>query len=149
MDSSAVMLSNSLNFENMITTELIRKEIKDFRSKMLFESGKIKIFSPCPESILYVKEKAKETGDIDRLSEADISILALAYEKKGILVTEDYAVQNTAKKMRITVKSVFFEGIKKEREYLKYCPVCKKGYSIDSDECDICGFELIRKWKQK
>ena len=86
-----------------------------------------------------------KTGDT--LSEADIGILALALDLDGVLYTDDYGIQNVARKLGIDVRSIITEGVKEEFIWRKVCKGCKKMYPMDYKEeiCEICGGILERK----
>ena len=89
-----------LNFKNLPdrqyhTTVEIRDELKDMSSKALFEARRIKTTLASEKNIEKVKQAAEKPGDIEKLSKADISVIALCLDLKDcILITDDYAVQN-------------------------------------------------------
>ena len=107
--------------------------------------GKLKAMTPSNENILKVKDMVSKTGDT--LSEADIGILALALDLDGVLYTDDYGIQNVARKLGIDVRSIITEGVKEEFIWRKVCKGCKKMYPMDYKEeiCEICGGILERK----
>ena len=83
---------------DFVTTSLVYDEIKHIKKNhdaigVLFETGRLKIREPDSESTNFVKNKAQETGDLQQLSKEDISVLALCYELKGELISDDYAVR--------------------------------------------------------
>ena len=98
------------------TTPKVVEEVKDPESRLLLESlisaGKVKVLMPSGESIQAVREKAVETGELNELSEADIEVLALAYELNAVLFTDDYNLQNIAKTLGIRFKTLK-RGIKR------------------------------------
>ena len=67
---------------------------------------------PAGESVEFVKSKAIETGELEELSDADIEVLALAYELKATLFTDDYNLQNIARFLGLEFKTLK-RGIKK------------------------------------
>ncbi|MBR9680594.1 MAG: hypothetical protein GOU98_02095 [Candidatus Altiarchaeota archaeon] len=105
------------------------------------------IIDPTLASIKLIKEKAKESGDFSVLSSADISILALALELKGTVVTNDFAVQNVASKLKIGWEGSS-KSIKREISWVWYCPACFARYKVKKD-CDTCGTETKRRPKGK
>jgi UPF0271 protein len=90
---------------------------------------------------------AKRTGDYTKLSEADISIIALALQLKIVLVTDDYAVANVATTLKIPVKSVASKGITHTRRWIAYCSACSRAFGPNAKECRLCGNRLRRKYK--
>ena len=79
------------------TSTLVYDEIRHIKKShsaldVLIESGNLVIMQPEVVSIATVKTAAKTSGDFTMLSEADISILALAYELKRMLITNDYRI---------------------------------------------------------
>src|SRR3989338_11009094 len=112
IDSSAVLNDFSFEFRPghaYITTPIIIGEFRDMRSRLLMENA-------LSQRILSLQEPEKETLEqagtlvrskgFDRLSEADLSLLALALDLKKqdrdfILLTDDYSIQNFAKMLKI------------------------------------------------
>nr|WP_048187657.1 ribonuclease VapC [Methanococcus voltae] len=133
------------------TTNNIVEEVKT-KEDIVFlsiESNRVKIMEPSAEILNMVKETALKTGDA--VSDNDMEILALSIQLFGILYTDDYGIQNVAKKFEIIVKNINMEGIKKEFIWRKMCKGCKKLYNVNysSETCEICGAELVRKMVKK
>ena len=106
----------------------------------------IKTVQPRQEAVEAVKAAAKKSGDLDVLSKADIDVLALAYELNGIVVTNDYAIQNVASKMGLSWEGTGKE-ISKEINWEWYCPACWKKYP-QRCECEVCGTATKRRPKK-
>ncbi|MBR9682025.1 MAG: hypothetical protein GOV00_04500 [Candidatus Altiarchaeota archaeon] len=103
----------------------------------------VEIVAPNDTKLKAVMETAEKTGDLDVLSRADVEVLALALQIDGIVCTNDFAVQNVAKKLKLEVEGVSRE-ISKEIKWCWYCPACgwkraRKG------ECERCGTETKRR----
>ncbi len=103
----------------------------------------VEIIAPAPENIKKVEKAAEATGDLDVLSRADVEVLALALQTGGAVVTNDFAVQNVAKKLGVEVEASG-KQIKKEIKWVWYCPACgwkrrRKGV------CERCGTETKRR----
>jgi len=150
LDTSAFFLD--LKFTGkIITTPEVVDEIKDIMSKsrlsVLISTG-LCICSPDKVSKEKVDSESKKTGDGIVLSETDISILALAYETGGILFSDDFAVQNTAQQMGISIQSILQKKAKK-RVWRYRCSGCGKYFKDPPDdmECRICGSSIRRKNK--
>ncbi|ALM75157.1 type II toxin-antitoxin system VapC family toxin [Thermococcus barophilus] len=126
------------------TTPKVTEEVKDPESKLFLESlisaGKVKVLVPSKESIEVIKTKALETGELDELSEADIEVLALAYELKAVLFTDDYNLQNIAKTLGIRFKTLK-RGIRKVIRWRYVCIGCNKKFKREPPEgiCPDCG----------
>ena len=103
------------------------------------------IMDPKQASIKTVAENARKSGDLSVLSSADLSILALAFEIKGIVVTNDFAVQNVASKLKIGWEGSS-KSIKEEISWIWYCPACFARYEVKK-VCDTCGTETKRRPK--
>ncbi len=117
LDASAIINASFLPEGKLLTTELVRNEIKDHESKLLLESGQIKIFEPSKDSLETIKELIKEHKlKLSLFSEADISVLALALEfakkEEVTIVTDDYDIQSLCSKIEINYRPVIFEGIR-------------------------------------
>ena len=103
----------------------------------------VRVVKPAGEFVRKVEEKAEETGDLDVLSRADIEIIALALQEKGVLVTNDFAVQNVAEALGIKVEKLG-KGIRKRIRWEWYCPACGRRYKRKGI-CEVCGTELKRR----
>ena len=112
---SSVLLNSMCDFEEIITVEEVLKEIKDRYSKLHIIPRNIKIFEPSEESINTVMLAAEKTGDKNRLSFTDVKLLALALERKDVIVTDDYDIQNLAAFLGIPFKPFRQRGIKEVR----------------------------------
>ncbi len=131
------------------TTPLNVTEVKDKDSrnvlKMAIESGRLKVKEPSAGSVRTIKRKMREIGEID-LSLTDIYVLALAYELRAILFTDDYAVQNLASYLGLKWERVRDKRISKKRRYVVFCPICKREYTGQGlNRCPYCGVKLRKK----
>ncbi len=136
------------------TTEAVFSEVRHIKRshaaiEALIDSGNLRIVEPDQKDIDEVVAIARKTGDSAKLSEADISILALALSLKTTLVTDDYAVANVATVMKIPIRSTSAKGIKEVRKWITYCSACSRTFGPDAKECPLCGNKLSRKYKKK
>ncbi|ASJ13703.1 type II toxin-antitoxin system VapC family toxin [Thermococcus radiotolerans] len=139
-----------------VTTPKVVDEVKDPESKLFLEglisAGKVRVLSPSRESVEAVREAARKTGELNELSEADVEILALAYELGGVLFTDDYNLQNIAKTLRIEFRTLK-RGIKRVIRWNYVCIGCGKRFSEMPPEgiCPDCGspVRLIPKKKRR
>lgn len=125
------------------------KHIKKSHSAIeaLLDAGNLQVIDPDKSSIERAKTVAKMTGDYNELSQADISIIALALQLNVALVTDDYAVANVATTLKIPVESSSSKGIKETRKWIAYCSACGRAFGPNAKECSLCGNKLRRKYK--
>ncbi len=127
-----------------VTTPKVVGEVKDPESRLFLEglisAGKVKVAVPSEESIEAVKEASRKTGELGELSDADIEVLALAYELKGILFTDDYNLQNIAKTLGIEFKTLK-RGIRRVIRWNYVCIGCGKRFEEmpPGGVCPDCG----------
>ena len=136
------------------TTQAIFDEVKHIKRshgaiEALLESNTLHVLNSDRKNIDKVVAAARRTGDYQKLSEADISIIALALQLKIVLVTNDYAVANVATTLKIPVKSVARKGVMHTRRWIAYCSACGKAFGPNAKECRLCGNRLRRKYKSK
>lgn len=156
LDASAFIggfeLKNSLNF----TISEISEEVKDLKSKMIFDQAIddniLFIVEPDDLSINELNNVISSSGDTLRLSNVDKKLLALAIDfsnqrKQIKVVTDDYSIQNVLKIMNIPYRSVLTEGIKGIYNWKKICQGCRKEYpdNYDDEVCEICGSKIFKK----
>ena len=135
--------------EKFLTTSLVFEEIKHIKKNqdalgILLETKRLEIIEPEKKYVDLIKKQAKITGDFQKLSEEDISFLALGLQLKNELVTDDFSVSNVAKNLGLKVIPVMTTGIKNIGNWTYYCPGCHKKFTGISD-CPICGNKLRRK----
>ena len=120
-----------------VKNELIAGTMPWVRFNTAIENGKIMILKPKDTFLQEILEASKKVGDIRFLSEADLQVLALALELKGIgslnplIVTDDYSIQNVANKIGIEFRSLITFGIKYRFKWILYCPACYLKYPSD------------------
>jgi len=152
LDSSALFYGKDLpsDYECVVTPgvvqELIRHGMGE-RLNLLLDT-KLKELSPSILSVRAVRDAASKTGDIRRLSETDIEILALAYEMKYELVTDDYSIQNLAKVIGVRTLGMEQSGIHEVFEWQAKCSGCGKLFAAHVEICDICGSATRTKRKR-
>ncbi|AFU59304.1 putative nucleotide binding protein [Candidatus Nitrososphaera gargensis Ga9.2] len=134
------------------TTQAILDEVKHIKKshgaiEALSAAGNLEIIDPGKSSIEKVKAAAKKTGDYRKLSQADVSIIALALQLETTLLTDDYAVANVASALKIPVKSSSGKGIKETRKWISYCSACGRAFGPEAKECPLCGNKLRRKYR--
>jgi UPF0271 protein len=135
--------------EKSYTTSVVFDEIKHIKKnhdalKVLLETKRLEIFDPEQEYITKVSSRIKEIGDFQNLSKGDISVIALCLQLDGELVTDDFAVSNTAKQLNLKVISIMTKGISEVKDWVYFCSGCEKTFS-GMTQCPICGSKLSRK----
>jgi UPF0271 protein len=103
-----------------------------------------------PEGWLQLaREAAASSGDLPRLSDVDVDVLALALGLNATLVTDDYRLQNTMQSQQRPTVSVGTVGAKKVWRWELRCTGCRATTPVPAHvdrskkgavaECDICG----------
>lgn len=141
----------------IVITEKIKEEIRDIESRIFLRisTPKISVLPPKEQYIKEVKEESGKSGELSKLSEADISLLALALqfsrEESGrvIVVTEDYAIQNYCSLYGLPFKSLRNRRISEERIVMKRCKGCGLHYPVKFSECPSCGSKQYKEGKEK
>lgn len=95
------------------------------------------------------KEAAASSGDLPRLSDVDVDVLALAIALDATLVTDDYRLQNTMQALQRPTKSVGTVGAKKVWRWELRCTGCRATSPVPANvdrskkgsvaDCDVCG----------
>ncbi len=134
------------------TTPAVFDEVKHIKKshgaiEALLATGSLQVIDPDKYSFEKTKSMARKTGDYPRLSQADVSIIALALQLKIVLLTDDYAVANVAATLNIPIQSSSSKGIKETRKWISYCSACGKKFGPIAKECSLCGNRLRRKYK--
>ena len=78
-------------------------------------------------------------------STTDVRLIAAALELGGVLVTDDYAIQNVAEKLDVRVEIIAREGIDEGRDWRFQCQGCGREFDEDHDRCPVCGSDVERK----
>ncbi|MCX6666020.1 MAG: nucleic acid-binding protein [Euryarchaeota archaeon] len=154
VDTSVFLSGKPLHIEDatLITTSGVSSEIqpggRDFRSFELLQEKGLMIESPSKQSLKEMKAIAEKTGDIMRLSSADLEVLALAYDfsKKEnievIILTDDYSIQNVADVAHLVFQGFSQKGITKRFKWHWRCPGCGKQFNESISICSVCGTEI-------
>lgn len=143
LDTSAII--NAYPFRHGYTVQEVISEIRDPETRNvvhnLVAAMKLFISAPSEEACTEVRAAAKKTGD--SLSKADVQVLALAHENKGIIVTDDYGIQNVAKKLGVEFLPVGQRGIHHNYVWKHYCTACRRyrGNYI----CRTCGHKTQKR----
>jgi len=133
--------------EPIATVPAVREELTDetqFRYEAMEGSG-MHVQVPGEAALDRVRAAARETGDLATLSEVDTRLLAAALELDAVLVTDDYAMQNVAEALSITIETVSQDGIVDQRDWTFQCQGCGREFEEQKERCPVCGTGLARK----
>ena len=98
LDTSALFTLDAPPDEDYVCPPGVLKELASFDDPRLALWGDMLRISDCTEeSMDRVDEVAKRTGDAGRLSPMDRSVLALALDVNGTILSDDYSIQNVAR----------------------------------------------------
>jgi len=123
------------------------RKYKDSRAEYL--EHKVRIIQPDPADIESLRSRSKETGDVSRLSPTDIELVALAIRLQAELWTDDYSMQNMAKHLAITYRSVGTRGITRVVKWKHRCVGCGKTFEKEMPDCPICGSQVTTSRKKR
>ncbi|MBU4492532.1 MAG: NOB1 family endonuclease [Euryarchaeota archaeon] len=136
----------------IVTVPSVVKELRDENARTAMELMNVKVEPPLESFKKEVRTKAGISRDSEELSAADIDILAKALEysrrEETILVTDDFAVQNTAIQLGIKVMPAGQRKIKDVLLWEKQCIGCKRRFP-EGDECPVCGSPMKKRRKSR
>ena len=143
LDASAFIHGVSVAGITYTVPEVTRELTSSHAALVLQEFLKagLKIEEPLKKAVDAVTEKAKSTGDHLRLSQADIDVLAKALEVNGIVITDDYSVQNVAARLGIETQQILQPRIKRVMQWRRRCVGCGRLYETEKI-CPVCGSEV-------
>ena len=152
---------------DIFTTPSIIEEVKDYRYidknrnilnkiNAAIETKKLKLKFPENKYIDKINEISKKTGDFKALSDADKELIALTLElteksnKKVIMYSNDYSIENVCSELNITFSPLYKEGIESKITWEVYCPYCKSIHKVEdlNTTCEKCGTKLRRRPKK-
>ena len=105
----------------------------------------LQVREPSAGAVARVRDAASGTGDDARISDADVDCIALALEAGGVLVTDDYSMQNTAGALGVPWRGYQQRGITEEVRWGWRCRGCGRRFAEDEGgkgECPVCGSGL-------
>lgn len=137
---------------NVITVPSVVDELRDENSRTTMELMNTRAEPPTADFLNRVRQKALATKDSEELSSTDIDILAKALEyskrEETTLVTDDFAIQNTAIQLGIKVMPAGQRKIRDVLSWEKQCIGCKRRFP-EGDECPVCGSPMNKRRKNK
>lgn len=153
LDTSAILSGKPINLNDvdLVTTTGISDELtlggRDYKNLQFLKEKGLAIYSPSKDSTEKIKTISKETGDLVRLSKADIELLALSLDigknddKEVVILTDDYSIQNVANALNIRFESMSQSRITKRFKWTCRCRGCGKKFKENIRTCPICGAE--------
>lgn len=139
LDASAFLNSSFLPEGDLYVPPSVVSELRSEKRHMVPDD--VRIVEPSAESRERVRKTAARTGDLLWLSGADLDVLALALDVGGVLVSDDFHVQNVAAWMGIA-----FEGItariREKVVWRRVCPACGEAFPPGVRVCPRCGVRL-------
>lgn len=158
LDTSAILSGFAIHMSDtpQFTTPDVLNELHsdklDFSTQLpLVNEASIRVSSPNEVSMRRVNEIATKVGD-SSLSETDKSLIALALELKNkgyepILVTDDYALQNSAEILSLRFQPYVERGIVHRYNWKLVCPGCFRNYEFSTkmENCPVCGTKLKKR----
>lgn len=126
--------------DRLLTTPSVVAEVRDAaarcRLELALERGLL-VQEPTADALSSVEAGAVASGDADRLSATDRDLLALALGTGGILVTDDFALQNAARRLGVACRPIAQRrAVPRRRGYR--CSGCGR-YGDGPGECPVCG----------
>ena len=140
LDSSALFSMEDLPDGDCVCPPGVIDELRKYKDRRLDLWGDMLRVSNCsPDSMEKVKEEARKSGDLGRLSPVDLTVIALGLDLDGVVYSDDYSIENVCTRLGIQYRPVGTGGIKKVEKWNYQCIGCKKWYKEKMDECPICG----------
>ncbi len=147
LDSTVFLETPAPFLENKpcVTVFEVAEEMRSGKASIEFDKMQrlgLAIIEPGEASIKRVEDIVKGTND--KLSKTDRRVVALAIhfkekDKNPVVVSDDYAVQNLCKHMKIETLPISKKGIKHKFTWHKRCMACKKIVETTEDTCPVCG----------
>ena len=149
LDSSALFSMEGLPDEDFLCPPGVVDELARYKDGRLDLWGDMLRVSDCTkDSVEKVTAAARKSGDLGRLSPVDITVLALALDTQGTILSDDYSIQNVSRIMGIPFRPVGMKGIEKVEKWNYRCVGCGKWFKEKADECPICGSGM-RSYRKK
>jgi endoribonuclease Nob1 len=111
----------------------------------------LQIRGAAAEAAQKVEDTALAAGNLDRLSAADRSLLALALEMNATLLSDDYTMLDVARRLGVASQTVNQQGIEKTMDFRPRCSGCGRWFETmpKGNECTVCGSPVKDKPKPR
>ena len=126
--------------DRLLTTPSVLAEVRDAaarcRLELALERGLL-VLDPSAAALGAVDAGAVASGDADRLSATDRDLLALALEHGAALATDDFALQNAARRLGVACRPIAQRRAAPRRRGYR-CAGCGR-FGDGPGECPVCG----------
>ncbi|MEA3200042.1 MAG: endoribonuclease Nob1 [Thermoplasmata archaeon] len=144
LDTSALLAGRPLGpGEDTLVPAAVSGELRpggrDRRHLEMLLAAGARLVEADPAMRQRVREAAKTGGESGRLSDADVDVLAVALGVGGEVATDDYTVQNLARRLGVPIRAVAQAGIASEYRFVPRCTGCRRILDAPRDECPVCG----------
>lgn len=114
---------------------------------LLVDTADLQWRMPSADELNEARAVAGRTGDLPRLSQVDLDVLALALAARpeAELVTDDYRLQNCATAAGLAWSAVATKGVARRWSWELQCTGCGRTRAVnerdgqDPADCDVCG----------
>ncbi|NLX50117.1 MAG: nucleotide-binding protein [Methanospirillum sp.] len=137
--------------ERCLTAPSVVDEVRDAAARcrlaLALERG-LAVLAPSADSLASVEAAAVASGDADRLSRTDRDLLALALEHAATLVTDDFALQNAAARLKVACRPIARRRPAPRRRGWR-CTGCGR-FGDGPGDCPVCGaaIEPVRRGRR-
>lgn len=128
--------------------EVYKNHLKREISNVYIISRRLEIEEPEEEFLEKAWDLAEKIGELDKLSSADIEILALAIkysrENKVVVFTDDYSIQNILENLGIDYIPIRRKIKYRVRRWRYACIKCGEKFLNNVRICLVCGGNVAR-----
>ena len=124
-----------------ITTPEVAEELRSESSQNIYENRDIDVVSASEEEMGKVREQSREISS--PTSGPDESIVALALERGGKVVSDDKAVQNLCLWLDVGFQSFMQDEVDEKMQWEVKCVDC--GSKVSGSKCSTCGSSNIER----
>jgi UPF0271 protein len=147
LDTSALLAGRPLGpGEDTLIPAAVSDELRpggrDRRHLDMLLAAGARLVEAGPAERARVLAEAEKGGESGRLSVADVDVLAVTLGVEGELVTDDYTVQNLARRMGIPFRPIQTRGITEAYRFVPRCTGCGRFYEKMLPDCPVCGSAL-------
>ena len=144
LDTSALLAGRPLGpGEDTLVPSAVSDELRpggrDRRHLDHLLAAGARLTDAAPAERARVRAEADKGGEGGRLSAADVDVLAVALAVGGEVVTDDYTLQNLARRMGIPFRPIQTKGITEEYRFVPRCTGCGRFLEKQHPDCPVCG----------
>jgi UPF0271 protein len=146
-DTSAILTGKiDIISMNCLVPSSVIKEIKKGKMARLLNNdlSLIRITDPKVDFLNQIIIAAKKTGDFPYLSQTDMEIIAIALEYNGVIISDDYSLQNVSSILGIEFYGCGIDKIKENIVWGYLCKGCGTKYERKINNCIVCGHRITR-----